>query len=97
MKRRHFLTGLIAGLLIGLVISGAAIAAAGPAIKLIINGKTIDCGNTPPTIIDNRTYVPVRFVAENLGATVTWDEKSRTVLVTSGGTAASSQPSNSIR
>lgn len=30
-------------------------------------------------IYEDRTYVPVRFVAENLGATVDWDESSRTV------------------
>ena len=34
-----------------------------------------------PLIIDNRTYVPIRFVAEELGASVVWDGQTRTVTI----------------
>lgn len=35
----------------------------------------------PATIIDGRTLVPVRFIAESLGADVSWDENTRTAIV----------------
>ena len=47
-----------------------------------VNGKTIFM-DVPPKIIDGRTLVPVRFIAESLGATVEWDENSQTVIITS--------------
>ena len=34
---------------------------------------------------DNRTFVPVRFVAERLGADVTWEGDTQTVVVQKGG------------
>lgn len=34
-----------------------------------------------PTIINNRTFVPVRFVTEALGGQVSWDDKNRTVTI----------------
>lgn len=35
--------------------------------------KTLD---VPATIVEDRTFIPVRFVAENLGFTVKWDAKN---------------------
>lgn len=48
----------------------------------LVNGqpRTLDAA---PFIVDDRTQVPLRFVAENLGATVSWDEESRTASVIS--------------
>jgi len=37
--------------------------------------------NVVPEIINGRTMVPVRFVAESLGATVSWDEKTKTITI----------------
>jgi len=37
--------------------------------------------NVVPEIINGRTMVPVRFVAESLGATVIWDEKTKTITI----------------
>ena len=34
------------------------------------------------TIVDSRTLVPVRFIAENFGAEVGWDDLTRTVTLT---------------
>jgi len=39
--------------------------------------------DTPPVIIDGRTLVPVRAIAEALGMDVNWDDDTRTVIVTS--------------
>ena len=36
----------------------------------------------PPTLINNRTMVPARFIAESFGANVKWDERTKTVDVT---------------
>lgn len=46
-----------------------------------VNGKekTID---TPPCIVDGRTLVPARFVAEAMGCEVKWDGATRTVYIT---------------
>ncbi len=35
-----------------------------------------------PMIINGRTMLPVRFVAENLGCRVDWDSKTKTVTIT---------------
>ncbi|TCO77457.1 NHL domain-containing protein [Marinisporobacter balticus] len=40
-----------------------------------------------PAIINNRTMVPVRFVAENLGAEVTWIEATKKIVIQLDGKA----------
>ena len=45
--------------------------------------KTLDA---PPVIESNRTFVPVRFVSENLGAAVSWNAHDQTVMVSYGRT-----------
>lgn len=49
---------------------------------LEVNGqkKTMDVA---PYAKNNRTLVPIRFVAENLGADVDWNQKEKIVLITS--------------
>lgn len=44
--------------------------------------------DTPPQIVDERTLVPVRAVAESFDCDVDWDGDSRTVIITS----ANSEP-----
>ncbi len=39
-----------------------------------------------PEIKNDRTMLPIRFVAENLGAKVSWDEETRTVTIEDGET-----------
>jgi len=48
----------------------------------LVNGKSVPL-DVPPSIIDSRTMVPIRFVATALGAEVSWDDKTRTVRVDS--------------
>ena len=38
-----------------------------------------------PAIIGGRTMIPLRFVAENLGCLVGWDQPTRGVTVVYGG------------
>ena len=51
-----------------------------------VNGemKWIDPNNhdVKPIIINSRTMLPLRFVAENLGCTVNWDAATRTITIT---------------
>ena len=53
----------------------------GKEIKMTI-GKTLEKYGVAPVIIDGRTFVPVRFVADELGATVAWDNATKTVTIT---------------
>jgi len=48
-----------------------------------VNGRTISL-DVPPLVINGRTLVPTRFIAENLGAQVIWDSNNRLVTVRSG-------------
>lgn len=47
-----------------------------------INGKNVEL-EVPGRIINGSTLVPVRFIAESLGAEVDWNQKSQTVLIQS--------------
>lgn len=75
------LSYLFIGLLVGCLFPIQSLFAEQP-ITLIINGKTIS--NASPQIISNRTYVPLRVISEELGATVEWDGVNRVVRVNSG-------------
>ncbi|MBA1336576.1 MAG: hypothetical protein HPY66_3011 [Firmicutes bacterium] len=48
-----------------------------------VNGKPLSL-DVPPSIIDDRTMVPARFVAESMGADVEWNGKTSTVRITLG-------------
>ena len=53
----------------------------GKEIRMTI-GKTLEKYGVAPIIIDGRTYVPVRFVADELKAMVAWDNETKTVTIT---------------
>lgn len=61
----------------------------GKNIELLINNRTvlIDGKETkldvPAKIINNKTMVPVRFISENCGLNVEWDNATKTVTVSS--------------
>ena len=46
----------------------------------VVNGETVTL-DVPSFISDGRTYLPVRFVSENLGAQVKWDGDTRSVII----------------
>jgi hypothetical protein len=46
----------------------------------MVNGKTLTI-DAPPVIKLGRTFVPLRFISEALGAIVSWDAGTRTVTV----------------
>ena len=49
-----------------------------------VNGKAALL-DTPPVLINDRTMVPVRFVAEGMGAQVDWNGETQTVKITLDG------------
>jgi len=70
-------------LIIGVVVLVVALAttafAAGP-IKLVVNGREIK-PDVPPQLLNNRTMVPIKWVAEALGAEVKWEAETRSVVI----------------
>ena len=50
--------------------------------EAIVNNKTfsLDVG---PKSVNNRTLIPLRFIAQNIGADVKWDEDTKTVIIES--------------
>lgn len=48
-----------------------------------VNGDPVEL-DSPAFIENSRTYLPIRFIAENMGATVTWDADARTVKIVPG-------------
>ncbi len=62
--------------------AGAAGATDAP-IRILVNGQEIH-PDTAAQIVDGRVLVPARFIAEPLGAKVSWDGTARAVLITYG-------------
>lgn len=54
-------------------------------VNATVNGENI-ANDVAPIVVNDRTMLPVRFVAEALGATVGWDEGSQKVSVKSTNT-----------
>lgn len=83
---------LLAGLIIGSIVATAGTAFANPTlvpsitswVKFKFNGvdKDLPQGYTVLNY-QGHTYVPARFVAEELNAEVDWSEEAKTVLITS--------------
>ena len=49
--------------------------------KATVNGKEVKL-DSPAFIENSRTYTPIRFISEELGATVEWNEKTEEVTIT---------------
>merc|ERR1711879_1108613 len=50
--------------------------------KVAIVGNESVFLNIAPQIINSRTMVPVKFISESVGATVSWEAQTRSVLIT---------------
>lgn len=49
-------------------------------ITVTVNGERVEFPNAAPLIENDRTLVPMRAIFEALGATVEWDEATKTVI-----------------
>ena len=54
-------------------------------ITATVNGEQLQF-DVPPTIVDNRTMVPIRAVCEALGADVYWHGKTQSVIIVKNDT-----------
>jgi len=67
---------------------GALLAASGlwgtfegfPIVRVMVEGEEIQ-GDVPAINFNGRTMVPIRFVAEALGANVGWDDATQTASI----------------
>ena len=61
-----------------------------------VNGTYVPM-NAETVNINNRLMVPVRFVSENLGAKVSWDEATRLITIEANGAEQSTVPQTSAQ
>jgi len=80
------LTSLIAGgVFVGTAIAGSY--QGYPTVGLSVNGNTVQ-SDVPPIIIEGRTLVPLRLIAEALNATVTYNQQYNYAVITTGSNQA---------
>ena len=82
MKRIKSVVLIMAMLIVSFISSDKAYAA--EPIRLVVNGRDIT-HMSAPILDNNRTLVPVRFVAEELGGKVSWDNTNRAVSIEKDG------------
>jgi len=63
------------------------------AVELYVDTTLIET-DTPPTVVNDRTLVPVRAIFEAIGATVTWDNDTNTATGVRGDTTVVIQIDN---
>ncbi|MGB9886764.1 MAG: copper amine oxidase N-terminal domain-containing protein [Moorellales bacterium] len=76
---RKFWFGILVGLLTGALLATTGPGLAAQPIKLVVNGREVAC-DPPPQVIGGRVFVPIRFVAEALGAKVEWQDQTVFIL-----------------
>lgn len=88
--------GLVAGALIGSLISGSAVfAASGKMIEVfygvndikINNISKMPTGDDKPFVYNGKTYVPLGFISSALGQAVKWDGSSKVIYIGETGKA----------
>jgi hypothetical protein len=89
MKMRCHLKKFILGLILGLAIACSSVAFASGSIQALlfptsfeINGSNIALNNDYKVLnVDGHAYVPIRFIAENLGGTIDYDAELQKIFV----------------
>lgn len=76
---------ILAVLLITLLLLGSLSSAALAAPAVLLDGRKISF-DVPPMIENGRTLVPLRCIAEALGAEVGWDHSAQSVIIIHGTT-----------
>ena len=69
-------------LVVALLVLFAFVAYAGSTVRIVVNGREMS-PSPPAQVIDNRVFVPLRFVSDALGASVDWNADTCTVTVLS--------------
>jgi serine protease Do len=82
MRLPRWLIGITACAALVLASPGAPAGASVP-VTVTVNGVPVSAP-VPPEIVDGTTLVPVRAIAQALGASVAWDPASQTVAIATG-------------
>jgi N-acetylmuramoyl-L-alanine amidase len=69
------------------IAEGVAFCAEFP-VSLILDGEPVR-SDTPPVIVRERTLIPARALFERMGASVSWNEEARRVVITATGAGIS--------
>lgn len=82
MKKKLFLTALLAGLLMATpAMAEDNVYESGTPITIHIDGEYLPC-DVDPVMVNNRTLMPMRAAGEALGATVSWDGANQAATLT---------------
>ena len=84
MKFKRLITIVLAVTSIMTVCALSVSAASSDSICVKVNGKTVSFPDQRPIIQDDRTLVPIRFVAEALGHDVEWNETDNSAVIDNG-------------
>ena len=84
MKRLERTVIFITAILVSLMAMTMLISAKSDGITVKVNGKAINFPDQSPVVQNERTLVPVRFVAEALGYDVTWNQAYNSAVIDDG-------------
>lgn len=76
--------------LLSFLLAATLLTATAGAVDLYVDTARVST-DTPPTVVDGRTLVPLRVIFESLGAAVEWDNDTRTATGTKDGASISIQ------
>ena len=84
MKRFERIAMFTVTILVSIMAMTMLISAKSADITVKVNGNTVSFPDQPPVVQNERTLVPVRFVAEALGYDVTWNQADNSVVIDDG-------------
>ncbi len=70
--------------------NGAVQLTVGSDIMLVVGGQI--AMDTPPEITNGRVFLPIKWIAQGLGANISWNPDNQQVTIGSGGGQGSTQP-----
>lgn len=86
MKRKIASIFAVVLILSTVLATGAMAASPEPAVSVRVNGMVVAFPDGQPYVdVNSRTMIPVRFVTEQLGAKVSWDDKTQTAVIEKNG------------
>ncbi len=63
--------------------------------QALLNGK-VQTLDTAPVIINSRTMLPIRFIAESFGFNIEWNENNKTIIITKNDTSENTESTTEI-
>lgn len=84
MKRFERIAIFTVTILVSIIAMTMLISAKSDGINVKVNGKTVSFPDQPPAVQNERTLVPVRFVAEALGYDVAWNQADNSAVIDDG-------------